>query len=209
MEDSSARSAEPSHGVIAMRSGDLLAWLSVGKNRGHFPKKKPKLPSGKIERHPIPEGLWLRCPDCSALHFKKALDENLKVCLQCQRHFYMGARERIHSLVETCSFEEHDSDMLATDILKFVGCDAVFTKTGKNIGGAFASMTRSLQASEKSANLASRSASWILVLLADLWVPSLARNSAASSRKLLINRCPSFSLLPAYLRPHAGKDFSA
>jgi len=54
--------------------------------------------------------------------FDKELDENLKVCPKCQFHFPIGARERIHSLVETCSFEEMDADMMSVDVLSFHGC---------------------------------------------------------------------------------------
>jgi acetyl-CoA carboxylase carboxyl transferase subunit beta len=51
--------------------------------------------------------------------YDKELDENLKVCHHCQHHFPIGARERINSLVETCSFEEMDPDMSSQDPLKF------------------------------------------------------------------------------------------
>jgi acetyl-CoA carboxylase carboxyl transferase subunit beta len=53
--------------------------------------------------------------------YDKELDENLKVCLHCSHHFPIGARERIHSLVETCSFEEMDATMASVDILGFTG----------------------------------------------------------------------------------------
>jgi acetyl-CoA carboxylase carboxyl transferase subunit beta len=52
---------------------------------------------------------------------QKELAENLKVCPHCQLHFHMGALERIHSLVEACSFEERDAEMLSVDVLKFTG----------------------------------------------------------------------------------------
>ena len=51
--------------------------------------------------------------------FDKELDENLKVCPKCGHHFAIGSRERIHSLVETCTFEEMDATMASVDILKF------------------------------------------------------------------------------------------
>src|SRR5271168_2532039 len=82
--------------------------------------KKGKLPPNKARKNDIPKGLWSRCEECGETNFKKALDENLKVCPHCQRHSYMGARERIHSLMDTCAFEEHDPDMTAVDALKFV-----------------------------------------------------------------------------------------
>jgi acetyl-CoA carboxylase carboxyl transferase subunit beta len=83
--------------------------------------KKPKLGSSKQKKKEIPEGLWTKCPKCEAMVFDKELDENLKVCPKCQHHFPIGSRERVHSLVETCSFEEMDADMTSVDILQFTG----------------------------------------------------------------------------------------
>jgi acetyl-CoA carboxylase carboxyl transferase subunit beta len=83
--------------------------------------KKPKLASAKSKKREIPEGLWTKCPKCSTMVFDKELDENLKVCTHCQHHFPIGARERIHSLVETCTFEEMDADMTSVDALHFTG----------------------------------------------------------------------------------------
>jgi acetyl-CoA carboxylase carboxyl transferase subunit beta len=81
--------------------------------------KKPKLSSAKQKKKEIPEGLWVKCPKCATMLYDKELDEGLKVCAQCQHHFPIGARERIHSLVETCSFEEMDSEMTSQDPLQF------------------------------------------------------------------------------------------
>jgi acetyl-CoA carboxylase carboxyl transferase subunit beta len=83
--------------------------------------KKQKLGSAKSKKREIPEGLWTKCPKCSTMVFDKELDENLKVCPHCQHHFPIGARERIHSLVETCTFEELDADVKSVDVLKFTG----------------------------------------------------------------------------------------
>src|SRR5688572_27747262 len=83
--------------------------------------KKPKLGSGKTRKRDIPEGLWTKCPKCSTMIYDKELDENLKVCSHCQYHFPISARERIHSLVETCTFEEMDGEMVSLDFLKFTG----------------------------------------------------------------------------------------
>src|SRR5215469_11150308 len=82
--------------------------------------KKPKLAS-KSKKREIPEGLWTKCPKCSTMVFDKELDENLKVCPRCQYHFPISARERIHSLVETCTFEELNADMTSVDVLEFTG----------------------------------------------------------------------------------------
>src|SRR6185436_10441957 len=65
--------------------------------------------------------------------FDKELDENLKVCSKCQYHFPIGARERIHSLVETCTFEEMDADMRSVDILGFTGAASYKDKLVANL----------------------------------------------------------------------------
>jgi acetyl-CoA carboxylase carboxyl transferase subunit beta len=90
--------------------------------------KKPKLPSRKSKKRDIPEGLWTKCPKCATMVFDKVLDENLKVCSQCQHHFPIGARERIHSLVETCTFEEMDAEMTSVDVLSFTGVASYTSK---------------------------------------------------------------------------------
>src|SRR5208283_5280994 len=83
--------------------------------------KKLKPTGSKSKKRDIPEGLWTKCPKCSTMIFDKELDENLKVCAKCNHHFPIGARERIHSLVETCTFEELDADMTSVDALNFTG----------------------------------------------------------------------------------------
>ncbi|MGA9450945.1 MAG: acetyl-CoA carboxylase, carboxyltransferase subunit beta [Verrucomicrobiia bacterium] len=83
--------------------------------------KKPKPSGSKSKKRDIPEGLWTKCPKCSTMVYDKELDENLKVCPKCNHHFPISSRERIHSLVETCTFEEMDADMTSVDVLNFNG----------------------------------------------------------------------------------------
>ena len=93
--------------------------------------KKPKLAASKSKKREIPEGLWTKCPKCSTMVFDKELDENLKVCTHCQYHFPISARERIHSMVETCTFEEMDSTMASVDVLNFTGAASYSSKLEK------------------------------------------------------------------------------
>jgi acetyl-CoA carboxylase carboxyl transferase subunit beta len=90
--------------------------------------KKPKMGGGKSKKREIPEGLWTKCKQCNTMVFDKELDENLKVCPRCQYHFKIGARERIHSMVETCSFEEMDAEMTSVDVLSFTGVATYVSK---------------------------------------------------------------------------------
>jgi acetyl-CoA carboxylase carboxyl transferase subunit beta len=93
--------------------------------------KKPRLAAAKSKKREIPEGLWTKCPKCSTMVFDKELDENLKVCTHCQHHFPISARERIHSLVETCTFEESDAFMTSVDVLNFTGVASYTSKLEK------------------------------------------------------------------------------
>jgi acetyl-CoA carboxylase carboxyl transferase subunit beta len=92
--------------------------------------KKTKIGTGKskTKKRDIPEGLWTKCPSCETMIFDKELDENLKICPKCQHHFPIGSRERIHSLVETCTFEEMDATMTSVDMLGFKGASTYRSK---------------------------------------------------------------------------------
>ena len=94
---------------------------------------KPKLGSAKSKskKRDIPEGLWTKCPKCSTMIFDKELDANLKVCPKCSHHFPISARERIHSLVETCTFEEMDAEMRSVDMLKFAAYESKLERDRK------------------------------------------------------------------------------
>src|SRR5687767_4911366 len=72
------------------------------------------------QREGIPEGLWMRCPECGDMLFRKVVEESLHVCPGCQHHFRVSARTRIEQLVDEGSFEERDADVEPIDPLKFI-----------------------------------------------------------------------------------------
>ncbi len=72
------------------------------------------------ERQGIPEGLWLRCPECGEMLFRRVVEESLHVCPSCQHHFRVSARQRIAQIVDEGSFEERYADVEPIDPLKFV-----------------------------------------------------------------------------------------
>jgi acetyl-CoA carboxylase carboxyl transferase subunit beta len=74
----------------------------------------------KKEKDGIPEGLWLRCPDCGDMLFRKVVDEAMNVCPNCQHHFRISARTRIGQLADPGTFEEMFDDLEPADPLKFV-----------------------------------------------------------------------------------------
>src|SRR5215210_4586829 len=72
------------------------------------------------QREGIPEGLWMRCPECGEMLFRKVVEEALHVCPGCQHHFRISARTRIEQLVDPGSFEERFDDVEPVDPIKFV-----------------------------------------------------------------------------------------
>ncbi len=74
----------------------------------------------QIRKEGVPEGLWMRCPECSAMLFRKIVEESLHVCPECDYHFRIPARTRIAQLVDPDTFEEMFADIEPTDPIKFV-----------------------------------------------------------------------------------------
>ena len=68
----------------------------------------------------IPEGLWIRCDACSAILFRRSVENNLEVCPECQRHFRVPADQRITQLVDPETFEAFDENLSPQDPLEFI-----------------------------------------------------------------------------------------
>jgi acetyl-CoA carboxylase carboxyl transferase subunit beta len=71
----------------------------------------------------VPEGLWIRCPQCKATIFRKEAESRFNVCPECAHHFYLPAGERIRQLLDEESFEEWFTDLRPRDALGF--CDRI------------------------------------------------------------------------------------
>jgi acetyl-CoA carboxylase carboxyl transferase subunit beta len=83
-----------------------------------MPQNDPSAP--KERQSVIPEGLWLRCPECGEMLFRKVVEEAFHVCPACDYHFRVSARDRVQQLVDPGSFEEMFQDVEPADPLKFV-----------------------------------------------------------------------------------------
>jgi len=82
---------------------------------------KPKYTIVRLKKKDIPDGLWTKCEGCSEALYNKTLEENLKVCPNCNYHFVLGAYERINMLLDAGTFQEYDKDMFSDDPLEFKG----------------------------------------------------------------------------------------
>ena len=80
-----------------------------------------KSKNGKKEqaKPSIPEGLWIKCPSCSEIIYKKELERNLEVCPKCNYHFRLKALRRIEIIFDEGSFKELFNDIKPTDVLNF------------------------------------------------------------------------------------------
>jgi acetyl-CoA carboxylase carboxyl transferase subunit beta len=91
-----------------------------GEGSMRLQKDAPGAAGAERDRTGIPEGLWLRCPECGDMLFRKVVEEALHVCPNCQYHFRISARTRIEQLVDPGSFEERYDDVEPADPLRFV-----------------------------------------------------------------------------------------
>lgn len=90
-----------------------------------FNFKKPKnelevlLRTGKNGTTSIPDEMFMRCPACSSAILADELSENHMVCMKCEYHFQMNARERIHLITDNNSFTELFANLATTNRLGF------------------------------------------------------------------------------------------
>jgi len=66
-----------------------------------------------------PEGLWVKCPNCTEALYNKELERNGMVCQKCDYHLRMSASARAEILFDSDSAEEQDTLIRSKDPLGF------------------------------------------------------------------------------------------
>jgi acetyl-CoA carboxylase carboxyl transferase subunit beta len=79
--------------------------------------RKPIVTPDKASR--VPEGLWVKCPDCGAIIYTRDLFKSLSVCTKCAHHFRLTARERLLMLFDGEHWIERDAGLRSNDPLNF------------------------------------------------------------------------------------------
>ncbi len=79
---------------------------------------KPKL-SSLVKRKNVPEKLWNNCISCGNMIHHKDLNENLRVCINCDYHFRMSAEDRLKIFFEKEDYKEIELDKISDDPLNF------------------------------------------------------------------------------------------
>ena len=79
--------------------------------------RKPIAAPDKASR--VPEGLWVKCPDCDAIIYTKDLVKTLSVCTKCAHHFRLTATSGCASLFDDEHWVEQDAGLPSNDPLNF------------------------------------------------------------------------------------------
>ncbi len=72
-----------------------------------------------VSKSDIPEGLWMKCDGCRQTVYRKDVEENLKVCPLCGRHYRLDAWTRLAVTVDENSFQETHANLQTADPLHF------------------------------------------------------------------------------------------
>jgi len=101
------------------------------------------------------DDIWLKCPGCKEIAFRKEVERNLNVCPKCEHHLRLTVEQRLAITVDRGTWRELFADLAVQDPLGFVDTrpypqrlesarqasgrnDAVVTGTGKIEGRAAA-----------------------------------------------------------------------
>jgi len=97
--------------------------------------RKPIASSTTDKPSRVPEGLWIKCPECAQLIYKKDLEESLSVCPKCTHHFRISAAERLKGLFDDGEYDEHFPDLISVDPLQFTDTKPYRDRLQKTIAG--------------------------------------------------------------------------
>ncbi len=67
----------------------------------------------------VPDNLWDKCPGCSAMLFKRELQENMSVCRHCGYHLKISVTQRLDLLFDNGQYQGIPLPKVNADPLKF------------------------------------------------------------------------------------------
>ncbi|MFH1998998.1 MAG: acetyl-CoA carboxylase, carboxyltransferase subunit beta [Planctomycetota bacterium] len=73
----------------------------------------------RFKKKDMPGGLWLKCPSCGEVIYKKDLEEKMKVCPKCDHHHTLNGLDRVRFTLDEGTATELVPDMEAVDRLNF------------------------------------------------------------------------------------------
>ena len=85
-----------------------------------FTKLLPsRIKTDSASRRTVPEGVWSKCEECSAVLYRAELERNLEVCPKCLHHMRIAARVRLENFLDPEPRVEIGSEIKPVDKLKF------------------------------------------------------------------------------------------
>ena len=79
----------------------------------------PRIKKTSGQKKTIPDGVWVKCPDCDSVLYRADLDANLQVCPKCQYHLRINARQRAAHILDNGEVKELGKEVKPLDFLKF------------------------------------------------------------------------------------------
>ena len=93
---------------------------AMDKGKSWFEKLIPdRIRIDASTKRTVPEGVWAKCPGCSAILYRAELERNLEVCPKCGHHNRLSARRRLEAFLDPDCREEIGADLESLDPLKF------------------------------------------------------------------------------------------
>jgi len=80
---------------------------------------RPKIRALVGRQKEIPDNLWEKCPGCSAMLFRRELEEQMSVCRHCGFHLKLEPAKRMSMLFDDGVYTSLDMPRVAPDPLKF------------------------------------------------------------------------------------------
>ena len=84
-----------------------------------FERKKKGILTSRSGQHDIPEGQWIKCPNCTEIINRRELLDNAWVCPKCSHHLRMNALGYFQLLFDDGAFVLHDEHLASKDPLEF------------------------------------------------------------------------------------------
>ena len=67
----------------------------------------------------VPEGVWMKCPECKSQLYRAEIEKNLFVCNKCDHHMRISARDRLNQFLDQASQSELFPNIISVDPLNF------------------------------------------------------------------------------------------
>jgi len=113
-------------------NGDGEDETMMGENLG-TPVIEERRARPRRKKKEMPEGLWLKCESCSAMIYRKELEDKGMVCPSCEFHFTLPGKARIAMLLDPGTWEEKFAELGAVDRLEFTDSVPYAEKIAKTV----------------------------------------------------------------------------